>query len=133
MLTAPYYSVSKSEKNYGFAVTGVKDTFKETVPARVTTNVHYESPAITEGSNKRPASMPITLTINVSQLKAGVSYNLYRYDSFDKVPDGSFNLHASNASKIWKIKNTSGSTFTTTENINSNQAAIYRAVPTSAR
>ena len=133
MLTAPYYSVSKSEKNYGFAVTGVKDTFKETVPVRVTTNVNYENTAITEDSNKRPASMPITLTINVSQLKAGVSYNLYRYDSFDKVPDSSFNLHASNASKIWKIKNTSGSTFTTTENINSNQAAIYRAVPTAAR
>ena len=132
-LLAPTYSIAKLEKNYGFAVTGVKDTYNETVPVSLKTNVNYEDPSILDGKSARPTSTPITLTITVSKLKPGVIYYLYRYNNIEKVPNGSFNSNASNAIKTYTIKIESGSTFTTSEDISSDEIAVYRAVPAAAR
>ena len=130
---APSYSIAKLAKNYGFAVTGVKDTYNETVPVSLKTNINYEGPSILDGTSIRPASTPITLTITVSKLKPNAIYYLYRYNNLEKVPNGSFNSNAINAIKTYTIKIESGSTFTTSEVISSNEIAVYRAVPAAAR
>ncbi len=55
----PAYPVVK----YGIAITGVVDKYAETLPVRVSTSLNHETPEIKEGSNKRPAPMPLTLAI----------------------------------------------------------------------
>jgi hypothetical protein len=96
---------------------------------RLTTSVNAESPAIVDGSGARPAAAPVTLTITVSSLKPGTDYNLYRYSSMAAVPDGNFNANAAKAAQKWTINISSGSTHTITQNIMSNETAVYRAVP----
>jgi len=85
-----------------------------------------------EGSNTRPAPKPVTLTVTVSGLTAGKTYNLYRYNSMSAVPDSNFNTNALKAAQKWKIVAT-GSAYTMTQTISSNETAAYRAVPVTAR
>jgi hypothetical protein len=85
-----------------------------------------------EGSNTRPGSSPLTLTITVSNLKPNVTYNLYRYNSAASVPNSGFNKNASKALQKWPIKIASGSTFVSRTTIQSNEIAIFRAVPSTA-
>ncbi len=59
-------------------------------------------------------------------------YNLYRYDSFDNVPESGFNAKASKAEKHWEIDSKEGSTYVLKETIRSDQVAVYRAVPVTA-
>jgi hypothetical protein len=125
------YSLASDGSNYGIAITGVIDQDHETVPVSVATNVNYEKPAIKNGSNARPSPMPLTLTITVTGLQPGTLYYLYRYDSMSNVPNSAFNANASQASEKWTIEAMS-STYSTTENIESSDEAIYRAVPASA-
>ena len=68
------YSLANNGKNYGIAIRGVVDTDGETLPVRLTTSVKWERPAMRKHSNVRPRSMPLTLTIVVSNLKPGVAY-----------------------------------------------------------
>ncbi|MFM9035729.1 MAG: hypothetical protein ACKOQ4_15850 [Mycobacterium sp.] len=128
---APVYSLS-SGADYGIAITGVADLDRETVPVRLTTSVNGESPAIANGSNARPAAKPVTLTITVSGLTAGKTYNLYRYNTMAAVPDSRFNASAGKASQKWTIAAT-GPTYTLTQTVMSNEIAAYRAVPVTAR
>jgi hypothetical protein len=72
------------------------------------------------------------LTITVSGLKPGVTYNLYRYRSMAAVPDSTINAKAAKAAQKWTVKISSGSTYTMTQTINSNEVAVYRAVPVGA-
>lgn len=125
------YSLPDGGQNYGIAITGVADTYHETVPVRLTTSVNDESPAIAEGSTMRPPAKPVTLTITVSGLNPGTTYNLYRYTSMAAVPDGSFNANAAQAAQKWTIVPT-GTTYTMTQTIMSNEVAVYRAVPVTA-
>jgi len=127
----PVYSLSNA-KNYGIAITGVADLNRETVPVRLTTSTVGESPAMAEGSNTRPAPKPVTLTITVSGLTPGKTYNLYRYSSMAAVPDSNFNANAIKSAQKWKIVAT-GSTYTMTQTILSSETAAYRAVPVTAR
>lgn len=127
----PVYSLPDGGQNYGIAITGVADKYHETVPVRLTTSVNYESPAIAEGSTVRPAAKPVTLTVTVSGLQPGTTYNLYRYSSMAAVPDGSFNANAVKAAQKWTIVPT-GATYTMTQTIMSNEVAVYRAVPVTA-
>jgi len=129
----PVYSLPLNVPNYGVAITGIKDAYKETVPVRIKTSVNYEIPEIVDGSNTRPASRNITLTTTVSGLKPGITYKLYRYNSMAAVPDGSFNANAAKASNAWTIMNSSGTTYTLSQTILSSQTVAYRAVPASAR
>lgn len=126
------YSLANAGTNYGIAITGVKDLNGDTLPVRVDTNVNYERPEIVDGSNSRPAAMPLTLTITVSGLLPQVSYNLYRYNAFSAVPDSHFNAHAANAGAVWHFQISSGTSFTLQEQIQSNEIAVYRAVKASA-
>jgi hypothetical protein len=130
--TGTIYSLPDKTTDYGIAITGIIDEDHETVPVRVATNVNYERPAIKNGSNTRPTPMPLTLTITVSGLNPGTTYNLYRYDSMANVPNTAFNAHASQAYEHWTITISSGSTYTMSENIMSDDVAAYRAVPASA-
>ena len=131
--TGPVYSLPLNTKNYGVAFTGVKDTYRETVPVRITTSTNAELPSIANGSNTRPASQVVTLTVTVSGLVPGKAYKLYRYNSMAAVPDGSFNANAAKAGSVWPIKITSGSTYVLKQSITSNQSVAYRAVLATAR
>ena len=48
------------------------------------------------------------------------------------VPDSNFNANSAEASQTWKIVAT-GTTYTMTQTIMSNETAAYRAVPVTAR
>lgn len=125
----PVYSLARGGSNYGVAITGIIDHDGKTLPVRLSTDLNYEKPVMQEGSNNRPAPMDLTLTITVSGLEPGTSYNLYRYNSFKSVPNSAFNGNASKADKKWKLNIKSGSTYSMKEKISSDQTAIYRAVP----
>ena len=129
--TGPVYSL-KNGTNYGIAITGIIDLSRETVPVRLTTSTNAEIPAMINGSNTRPKARPLTLTATVSNLKPGNHYNLYRYSSMAAVPDSNINANAANAAQKWTIKITSGSSYTMTQTIMSNEIAVYRAVPVGA-
>jgi len=129
--TGPVYSL-KSGADYGIAITGIIDLNRDTVPVRLTTSVNAETPTMVDGSNTRPPAKPVTLTITVSSLKPGTTYNLYRYSSMANVPDSRFNANAAKAAQKWTITIPAGSTFTMTQTINSNEIAVYRAVPAGA-
>ena len=128
--TGPVYSLSNGQ-DYGIAITGVIDQSRETVPVRLTTSVNSESPVMTNGSTTRPVAKPVTLTITVSSLKPGTTYTLYRYNAMSAVPDDKFNANAAKAAQKWTITAT-GSTYTMTQTIMSNEIAVYRAVPVGA-
>jgi len=130
--TGAVYSLSNESDNYAIAITGVIDPTGETVPVRMTTSANAESPEIVDGSGARPAATPVTLTITVSSLQPGTNYNLYLYSSMAAVPDGNFNANSARAAQKWTIKIPSGSTYTITQNIMSNETAVYRAVPATA-
>ena len=84
------------------------------------------------GSNTRPAAKPVTLTVTVSNLTPGTTYTLYRYNTMANVPDSNINANAAKAAQKWTITIPSGSTYTMTQTINSNETAVYRAVPVGA-
>lgn len=128
----PIYSLSDSGSNYGIAITGIMDLNGDTLPLRVDTQVNSEMPEIEEQSNIRPSPMPLLLTLTASQLEPGVSYILYRYNTLESVPDSDFNAHASQAFQSWQIHIDSGSTYVTTQEISSNEIAVYRLVKASA-
>lgn len=128
--TAPVYSL-KNGIDYGIAITGIIDLGRETVPVRLTTSTDAEVPAMVNGSSTRPAATPLTLTITVSGLTPGKTYNLYRYASLAAVPDSNFNANSAKAAQTWKIVAT-GTTYTMTQTIMSNEVAVYRAVPVGA-
>lgn len=129
--TAPVYSL-KNGADYGIAITGVADLNRETVPVRLTASTNAEMPAIVNGSSTRPAPRPVTLTITVSGLTPGKTYNLYRYSSMSAVPESSFNANSTRATQKWSIVAT-GSSYRMTQTIMSNEIAAYRAVPATAR
>jgi len=129
--TGAVYSL-KNGTDYGIAITGIIDLSRETVPVRLTTSTNAEIPAMVNGSNTRPAAKPVTLTATVSNLKPGTTYNLYRYNSMAAVPDSNINANAAKAAQKWTIKIPSGSTYTMTQTIMSNEIAVYRAVPVGA-
>lgn len=124
----PVYSLANDGSNYGIAITGVKDLNGDTLPVRVDTNFNAELPSIKNGTSKRPAPMLLELAITISKLEPFVEYHLYRYNNLKDVPDSDFNAHGDQAYAKWKILIDSGSTFAMTDNIMSNEVAVYRAV-----
>jgi hypothetical protein len=128
---APHGSVYslRNGKDYAIAFTGVIDRSHETLPVRLSTNINVETPEIVENSSVRPAARPMRLTIKISGLRPNVAYNLYRYSSLAAVPESNFNAKAASAAHKWVIRVSAGSSYTTTQTINSNEVAVYRAVP----
>ena len=129
--TGPVYSL-KSGADYGIAITGIIDLSRETVPVRLTASLNAETPGIVNGSNIRPAAKPMTLTIAISNLKPGTTYNLYRYNTMANVPETNINANAAKAAQRWTITIKTGSSYTMTQTIMSNEIAVYRAVPVGA-
>lgn len=129
--SASVYSLSTQGSGFGIAITGVTDPNGETLPVSLKTSINYE-PAIQNGATSRPAPIPVTLTITLSNLEPGVSYKLYRYSQFGSVPDANFNASASQAQESWDVEISSGTTYEMTEQIQSDEMAIYRAVRASA-
>jgi hypothetical protein len=129
--TLPTYPVTK----YGIAITGVMDTFKETLPVRVNTNVNYEFPEMAENTTTRPPASLLTLTVTVSKLTAGLAYNVYRYAKESDVPIEHFNANSKKKGILpWKvIKLTSGTTWSTTlTNVKSSSKVFFRVVRATA-
>ncbi len=124
---APEYSV-KTSGNYGIAITGVLDPNQETLPVSIVTNLNFENPSMVNNSNIRPTAMALQLNVQVDKLVPGLSYRLYRYDNFDSVPTTDFNANSASAISVKNISVSSGSSFTFTENIMSDEIVIYRAV-----
>lgn len=133
---APKYSLAShvdgGTENAGVAITGVIDLDNETVPVRLATDRNDESPPITDGSNLRPPSEPLTLTATVFGLTAGASYKVYEYDSLAAIPNSAFNAHASAAVKTFAFTATDSTYVLPAMGILSNQVAAFRAVPASA-
>jgi hypothetical protein len=130
--SSPVYSLVDDRRNFGVAISGVLDADHETLPVRVTTNLNYESPQIAEGSSRRPAPERLGLTIEVSGLQAGDTYNLYRYDRLAAIPVRAFNAHAAAASQHWQITGDLNGRYAMTQEIWSDETAAYRAVPADA-
>ncbi len=128
----PVYSLPDGARNYGIAITGVMDADGDTLPVRLETSKNYEAPAMKDDSNARPAPMPLTLKITVSGLVPGTLYRLYRYRDLASVPDSHFNAHASSAAEIRDIQISSGTTAVQTQQILSDEVAVYRAVSATA-
>lgn len=128
----PIYSLKDNGRNYGIAITGVADTAGVTIPVRLTTSVNYEKPAMVDGTNSAPASMPLSITATVTIPNQSVSYKVYRYDRFEDVPTANFNAQAGKAKESWTIPAGQGATFQITKSIKSDDIVVFRAVPTSA-
>ncbi len=126
------YSLAGAGRHFGVAITGIVDKDGQTLPVRLTTDVNHETPEMKQGQKDRPAASPVNLTVRVSGLKPGTKYRLYRYDSFEKVPESGFNAKAANAKRSWTIQVASGSTYSLQERIQSDEVAVYRAVPVTA-
>jgi hypothetical protein len=125
----PYYL--NNGEDSAIAILGIADPNGETLRVQLKTDKTSEQPEMVDGSSKRPAAGPVTLTITVYGLIPGVAYTLYKYTSFSAVPTSDFNSHAAQAATATPVTVTSGSTFTTQETIMSNEMAIYRAVKAS--
>ncbi len=135
------YSLNDAVTNYGVALTGVTDLDGNTIPVRLTTNINYEIPEILQGqgrdfpppgANAPPQPIPLTLTIVVTIPDTSVSYNLYYYNDFSDVPNSNFNANAGAAYQVFHIPADSGSTYTMSLDIQSNEVAAFRAVRSSA-
>ena len=121
----PAYPVVK----YGIAITGVMDKYAETLPVRVSTSINHETPEIKEGSNQRPAPIPLTLTIKVSGLTPGTHYNLYYYKDHNTVPTEHFNENSAKAGIApWKTFTASSKTWSLALKIQSSEEAFFRVV-----
>ena len=127
----PVYLLKNTPKNYGIAIEGVLDPGAETIPVALTSNINYEPP-IARRSNTPPAPIPITLTATVSIPNQNVAYNLYRYDTFEKVPVSGFNAAAGHAVQIWRIAPNSGAKVVFSINTTSDKTVIFRAVHATA-
>ena len=103
------------------------------VQVRVDTGVNWEQPAIVDGSSERPPSMPLTLTITVSAMLAGVPYSLYLFNDTNAVPVQHFNAAGrARAERVWQIVGGESGQHTVTLEINSAAQAIFRAVRSDA-
>ncbi len=130
LLHLPKYQAGEDEKmrkdkqNYGLAITGVEDEWHETLPMRVSTSANYEAPIIGSDSDARPASMPISLAVQVSGLDASKRYHVYHYADENDVPRKHFN----SKQKPWTVIRGTSGVWTTNVTIHSKQKAFFRAV-----
>jgi len=118
------YSLENGGSNFGLAVTGVNG---DTLPVQIATSVNYEN-EVGEGNVPPPQPLQIELTLSLSSLTPNVAYKLYRYNTLNAVPDAGFNAKSGQAIKTWDVQITTGTTYTLTETISSDEMAFYRCV-----
>ncbi len=127
------YTLPDYGRNYGVAILGVEDHDGETLPVRLETSRISENPSMSRGSNQRPRSRRLTLTVTVSGLEPGVDYNLYRYDRLAAIPVSGFNAHAGDAAENIPVRIAAGSSFSFIREIQSDDVVAFRCVRANAR
>lgn len=130
--TSLVYSLPSDAPNYGIAILGVADMNGDTLPVRLEASPSHETPSIDSNSNLRPPSIPLELTITISNLEPAVPYILYRYNQLSSVPESQFNANEAQSDQKLPFSIDSGSTYTITQMIQSDQVAVYRCVRASA-
>jgi hypothetical protein len=134
LLELPKYEDERmNEKNYALIIMGVKDPTHQTLPVRLTTSINYEAPFIPDGSNARPPAGKVTLTVTVSGLTKGQTYNLYYYTDESQVPTAQFNRQSKTKKiKPWRQFTAAAATWQDSVKIATSQKAFFRAVKASA-
>ena len=137
---SPYlYSVpdtgqTSSEDDYGVAITGIVDTTPGgpvTIPVHLTASLNNEGQQAGSGPNglmpNAPAPKPMTLTATASIPDQSVTYTMYEYTNFARVPTSDFN--AAPYAARWTIPAGSGATWSTTIKASTGGTYVFRAVP----
>ena len=126
---APPYSISSVVENYGLAHSGLQTFGWESVS--VATNYCFENPAIHGGSDTRPTSMPLSLSVPATGLSSSYSYTLFKFDDESKVPRGGDleSLSRKNAVETWDLP-TPDETVVIKDDIKSSDKAFYRCLRT---
>lgn len=127
LIGLPQYNQGDSIYDYAIAILGVEGE-EETLPVRMSTDLNYEAPFILSDANKRPEAMPLNLTVRVSQLLVGTKYYLYQYDNEHDVPYTDFNKNSIKYTKRTEIKLDSGSEFSLSMKILSDEKVFFRCV-----
>jgi hypothetical protein len=83
---------------------------------------------VDDGSEARPASMPIVLNITVSGLTVSETYRLYRYNDETLVPTSAFNTNSTGHAMWAKEFTADAAELALQEEVMSSDKAIYRAV-----
>ena len=128
---APPYSLRDRGNLYALAVRGIAERNAATLPVRVESDKAGENPVMKEAAVTRPGPCLQELTVHV-EVPENVGVNLYRYDSFSKVPADRHNARASQAAGIWKIPAGKTRGMILRVPVPSNETAIFRAVRESA-
>jgi len=118
--------------NFAIAVCGVLDSDGMALPVAIATSCNYEKPAITDGSELRPAGMPLTLTVTVSNTTEAVPYVLYRYASEADVPTSAFNRQGARAASVTRFLGDASGRWSTILNVSSADMVFLRCVPATA-
>jgi hypothetical protein len=131
----PIYSLCNDSSigNFAIAIKGVKEEGEERYlkPVFITPSTNREWPEIFDGSNERPMATPLSLSIQVSDLKPGERYHIYKYNDETAVPNSRFNANADKACQTWSFL-AEGTSHTFTDPILSSDQAIYRVVSADA-
>lgn len=116
--------------NYGLSISGIMDLNNECLPISIIPSQNYEEPEIRDGSNTRPTSFMLNLTVTISNLTPSVEYILYKYNNVSKVPTQSFNINSNSGQSISQrdIVISSGTKYIFVETIESSDRVIYRCV-----
>ena len=117
------YYIPKN-KDYGCAVTGVKDASGTLLPVSLKLN-RWDEPNVSQG--KAPAIL--TATLKIRSLTAGNSYALLRYNTYANVPTSGYLASSYDTKTVFTATNTSHSL---TDTFLSDKIVIYRCVPNTA-
>jgi hypothetical protein len=108
-------------RDYGCAVTGIRDDAGETLPVSIRLD-RWDEPDIAAGES----SVILQAHITAASLQAGRTYVLLRYDSAASVPASSFLSSAFSAHHAFTA---SGPTYTYSDTFPSDSVVSYRCVP----
>ena len=81
---SPTYSLRNDGVDCGIAITG-KISGPNTLPVSIAAPLN-EDPEIADGSNERPVSSGVPLTVTISDLVPGHTYKIYSFRNFNDVP-----------------------------------------------
>jgi hypothetical protein len=122
--SAPFPYYVPQNVDYGVAVTGIKDSLRQTRPVHIVLNVDSE-PNVTIGMK------PVMLKAQIiaDSLTIGKSYAMLRYNDYNTLP--SCNFSPSNANAVTYFTATAV-TKTVIDSFMSDTAVFYRCIPYSA-
>ena len=125
------YSIPNDANNFALAISGVVDHDQVTIPVMLQASRNDE-PLFREAAQRPPVPEPLGIRATVLIADQSQSYNVYRYDSFDKVPEGFFNASSAAAVQSWVIPAYSGDSVVFDINVLTSDTVVFRAVPVNA-